>query len=175
VVADQDWERNETVVRQLAFAVLITLASASYVRADECDTVAASLGEQVPQMQVSDRIAGDQTVTVNLKHPDAAELSVTCTNNDVHETAELTARWDATWPPSRFYDLVAAAGAVVAAQREPAIRGGAVLCAQRAMTAEGNTAVYNVNRTHFECTTTTGVGASTRIRISKLRQEIPPQ
>lgn len=159
--------------RSVMLAAFIATGSVSMARADECAAVAANLGAQVPQLTVSDRTADHQTVTVNLKHPDAEGLSLTCADNDVYETAKLMAKWNATWPPSRFYDLVAAAGSVVAAQREPAIRAGAVICAQRAMTADGNTAVYNINGTHFECVTTAGVGASTQIRISKLRISAP--
>ncbi len=162
------------MARRIAIlAALVTICSASSSRADECDAVAANLGAQIPQLEVSDRVADKQSVTLNLKHPDAAALSLTCANDDVSATAQFTAKWDAAWPPSRFYDLVATAGSIIASNREPAIRSGAVLCAQRAMTAEGHSAVYDVNGARFECVTTTGVGAATRIRISKLRQTSP--
>jgi hypothetical protein len=68
---------------------------------------------------------------------------------------------------------VASVGAIVAANSEPAIRSGAVICAQRALTADGNSAVFDVNGAHFECTTKTGVDPLTRIRISKLKNALP--
>lgn len=150
-------------------AALFAALSAHCSYADECDTVAAKLASQIPSFRISGRTADNETVALTLSHPDANALSLTCKKNDVHETARLTATWNATWPPPRFYDLVAAAGAILVSTTEPAIRSGAVLCAQRAMNAEGNTTVYDVNGAHFDCSTTTGIGASTRIIVSKLQ------
>ena len=143
-------------------------ASPSY--ADECEAITASLSEKLPKLHVAARHADDQTVVVELNATDAKELSLTCAA-DSHPPVVIAA-WAGTWPPATFYDLVASVGAIVAANSEPAIRSGAVICAQRAMTADGNSAVFDVNGVRFQCTTTTGVGATTRIRLSKLTE--PP-
>lgn len=154
-------------LRMGMLAALIAALSAPCSYADECETVAAKLASQIPGFRISGRTADDETVALTLSHPDADGLTLTCEKNAVHETARLTATWNATWPPPRFYDLVAAAGAILISTTEPAIRSGAVLCAQRAMTAEGNTTFYDVNGAHFDCSCTTGVGASARISVSK--------
>ncbi|MFT3729993.1 MAG: hypothetical protein QM780_01020 [Hyphomicrobium sp.] len=163
-----------TSLRALALAAMATAVWASPGRADQCEAVAANVGAQVPEIKVAGHATVDQTVVVTLKNPDIDELTLTCENGDVERQPELTAKANATWPSSNFYDVLASAGAVISASTTSAIRSGSVLCAQRAMNANDNSAIYDVNGIHFECVTTTGTGGSTRIRISKLK-EAPPQ
>lgn len=160
--------------RMTILVATLTAAWAAPSRADECEAVTANLSAQVPKIAVVARTAEGQAVSIQLKHPDADELTLNCDNTEITRPAEITAKWNSAWPPARFYDVVASAGAVVIANTEAAIRSGAILCAQRAMTADGNSATFDVNGARFECVTTTGVNGSTRIHISKLK-DAPPQ
>ena len=155
--------------RMMVMATGALTAGVASARADECEALAANLNAQIPALAIADRTATDQSVVVKLKHPDAEEISLACTSGEAVQPAELTAKWGTAWPPTRFYDLVSSAGAIVAANSEPAIRSGAVICAQRALTADSKSAIFEVNGTHFECSTKTGVDPLTSIRISKLK------
>ncbi|MFA5955608.1 hypothetical protein [Hyphomicrobium sp.] len=162
------------VWRIAILAAALPAAWAAPSRADECEAVTANLGAQVPKIAVAARTAEGQAIIIQLKHPDADELTLSCDNTEITRQAEVTAKWNSAWPPARFFDIVASAGAVVVANTEAAVRSGAILCAQRAMTADGNSATFDVNGARFECVTTTGVNGSTRIHISKLN-DAPPQ
>jgi hypothetical protein len=155
-------------------AAIIGLAGTAPGHAENCEAIAANLHTQVPEIAVSAKNSDDQAIVVTLKNPDVKELTLTCAIGEVTEPPSLTAKANATWPSSNFYDVLSSAGAVVAATTTSAIRSGSVLCAQRAMTADNNTTTYDVNGVHFECTTTMGVGGSTSIRLSKLKGT-PPQ
>lgn len=143
--------------------------------ADECEAMAANVHAQNPEIAVADRSAQEQAVIVTLKNPDVEELTLTCATGNVDRPTELMARAKATWPSSNFYDVVASAGAIVAANTSSAIRSGSVLCAQRAMASPDSNAIYDINNLHFACTTTTGVGGETRIRISKFKTPAPQE
>jgi len=157
----------------MALAMIIALAGATPGDAENCESVAANLHTKVPEILVSDRSTDDQAVIVALKNPDIDELTLTCTSGEITDPPLLTAKANATWPSSNFYDVLSSAGAAVASTTTSAIRSGSVLCAQRAMTADKNTTTYDVNGIHFECTTTTGVDGSTRIRLSKIKDTQP--
>ncbi|MES1180194.1 MAG: hypothetical protein ABUL43_03260 [Hyphomicrobium sp.] len=163
-----------TSLRAMVLAAMATAAWTSPGRADQCEATAANVGAQVPQIKVAGRATDNQTVVITLKNPDIDEFTLTCDNSDVDLQPELAAKVNATWPSSNFYDVLASAGAVISSRSNSAIRSGSVLCAQRAMNASDNSAIYDVNGVHFECVATTGTGGSTHIRISKLKEE-PPQ
>jgi hypothetical protein len=163
------------VWRSIALAMIIGLAGATSGHAEDCEAVAANLHTQVPEIAVSEKSSDDQAVIVMLKNPDVEELTLTCTGGDVKDPPVLTAKANAAWPSSNFYDVLSSAGAVIASTTTSAIRSGSVLCAQRAMTADNNTTTYDINGVHFECTTMTGIGGSTHIRLSKLKEVPPPQ
>lgn len=159
-------------------ALLTAMLAASWTataRADECEALAANVHAQNPEISVADRSTQDQSIVVTLKNPDVEELTLTCATGNADQPPELTARAKATWPSSNFYDVVASAGAIAAASTTAAIRSGSVLCAQRAMTSPDNSAIYDINNMRFACTTTTGVGGETRIRISKFKAAAPQE
>lgn len=152
---------------------LVASALAAPARADECEATAANIHAQHPEIAISERTSQDQTVIVALKNPHVEELTLTCANGDVSQPAELTAKANATWPSSDFYDVLSSAGSVLTSAGTSAIRSGSVLCAQRAMASDNNNAVYDINGMHFECTTTSGAGGSTLIHVSKLKEAAP--
>ena len=159
--------------RMVVLAAAAAIAWAAPARADECDTIAAKVHTQDPAIAVSERVTQDQSVFVTLKNPHVDELKLTCADADASTPAALTAKANATWPSTEFYDVLSSTGAVVLASTGAAIRSGSVLCAQRAMTATTSNAVYDVNGMRFECTTTSGPGGSTLIHISKLKEAQP--
>lgn len=163
-----------SVWRTTILTAALAAAWAAPTRADECEALAANVHAQNPEIAVAERSTRDQSVIVALKAEGVDELTVTCTS-DVDKAPELTAKANATWPSSDFYDHVSSAGAIVMASSRSAIRSGSVLCAQRAMASDDNNAVYDVNGDRFECRTTSGVGGSTVIRISRLKTATPPQ
>ena len=152
---------------------MMTAAWTAQVRADECDATAANVHAQNPAIMIGDHSSDDRSVVVTFKNPHVDELTLTCANGTATEPTALTAKANATWPSADFYDVVASAGAVVESSTHSAIRSGSVLCAQRAMAADDNNAVYDINGMRFECTTTSGTGGATRIRISKLQAAQP--
>jgi hypothetical protein len=159
----------------VVLATLVATAWAAPACADECDATAANVHTQDPTITVSDRTTQDQMVMVTLKNPNVDDLALSCASGDDSQPPALIAKANATWPSTPFYDVLSSAGAVVASSTTAAIRSGAVLCAQRAMTAADNTAVYDANGIRFECTTTSGADGSTRIRLSKLKEATQPQ
>ncbi len=162
------------IERKAAAAAMMIAVWAGPCRADECEDFVAKLGAEIPKLEASERAPADRSIVVKLKHPDAAELSLTCFNADAAQPPEFNAKWNSAWPPASFYDLVASVGAIIVSNSEPAVRSGAVLCAQRALTADHNSDVFDVNGAHFECTSANGVAPSTSIRISKLKDVPPP-
>ncbi|CCB64086.1 hypothetical protein [Hyphomicrobium sp. MC1] len=163
-----------SVWRTTILTAALAIAWAAPTRADECDALAANVHAQNPEIAVAERNTQDQSVVVALKADGVDELTVTCVS-DVDKAPELTAKANATWPSSDFYDHVSSAGAIVMASSRSAIRSGSVLCAQRAMASDDNNAIYDINGDRFECRTTSGVGGSTLIRISKLKTSPSPQ
>ncbi len=157
-----------------ALILAVAIGWTSSARADECQPLIEKLTAGVPNLEIGQRTSADQSTIVKLKHPDTAAMSLICHNAAPQAPIEFSAKCNATWPPATFYDLVASVGAIVASSTEPAIRSGAVLCAQRALTSADSSAAYDVNGVHFECTTTTGIGQATNIRISKLDVQAPP-
>ncbi|WP_409562409.1 hypothetical protein [Hyphomicrobium sp. MC8b] len=162
-----------SVWRTTILTAALAVAWTAPTRADECDALAANVHAQNPEIAVAERNTQDQSVVVALKTDSVDELTLTCAS-DVDKAPELMAKANATWPSSDFYDRVSSAGAIIMATTRSAIRSGSVLCAQRAMASDDNNAIYDINGDRFECRTTSGVGGSTLIRISKLKTP-PPQ
>jgi len=162
------------VWRTMILSVALAAAWSAPGRADECDALAANVHAQNPEIAIAERNTQDQSIIVALKADGVDELTLTC-SGDVDKAPELTAKANATWPSSDFYDHVSSAGAIIMASTTSAIRSGSVLCAQRAMTSDDNNAIYDINGDRFECRTTSGVGGSTLIHISKLKAAPTPQ
>mgnify|MGYP000031693837 FL=1 len=159
--------------RMQSLIVIGALAIASPCHADPCDALAATLVEKVSKLTIIDRSTNDQAVVINLKHPDAEKLALVCPTVSETPSPRLSAQWNAAWPPSRFYDLLASVGAIVVSSSEPAVRSGSIICAQRAMQENGHN-VFDVNDARFVCASSEGANGSTHIIISRLAPP-PPQ
>jgi hypothetical protein len=155
-------------MQSLIVAAALGISSPCY--ADECDALAATLTEKISHLSIADRTTNDQAVAISFKHPDADQLALVCPTviGTPSQTPRLSAQSNATWPPSRFYDLLASAGAIVVSNSQPAVRSGSILCAQRAMQESGHN-VFDVNNARFECASSAG---ATHIIISRI--PLPP-
>ncbi len=158
--------------RLLIFTAMSTTAVSISCHAEECDAIVAKLGARIPALSVVEKRTDNQSIVVTLKHPDAEALSITCPSDEPSASPLISAKWNATWPPARFYDLLATIGSVVVSTTEPAIRSGAILCTQRAMDEQGHD-VYDINGARFKCTSSEGANGSTAILISKLKTPEP--
>jgi hypothetical protein len=162
-----------TALRRLFSAAMLTFGLTLPCHAESCDAILTKLGSQVPALSVAEkRTDNNLSVVITLKHPDVGALSITCPADETSRSPLVAAQWNATWPPARFYDLLATVGAVVVSNTEPAIRSGAILCTQRAMNENGQD-VYDANGARFKCTSSNGVNGSTAITISKLNDTQP--
>jgi hypothetical protein len=148
------------------------LLSSTAAHADDCEALTRTLTDKMTTLSVAGRqTADDQSQIVTFRHEDADEVSLTCAPDQPF--AHLSAVSSASWPPSRFYDLLAAMGSITTSISDAAVRSGAILCAQRALREGQGTATFEANDLHFQCQSTTGVGAATKIEITKMKPAVP--
>ena len=138
-------------VRSAAIAaalVLLAAFSASPARADRCEDIANQLKSQIDGLKVGITAAR----VIYLSHPQAKELSLGCRGRDYSN--ELYAKAAIRKPKPEFYELVAAAGAIVFTIPKPDVLTGASRCIKRMGLLRGDNVKMRFRRLNMECTRT---------------------
>ena len=135
--------------RSTLLAAMLALAafSASPARADRCEDTARELKNQIDGLKISVNTGN----VIYLTHPAAKELSLGCRGRNY--SVELYAKSDRK-PKPPFYDLIAAAGAIVFTIPKPDALTGTSRCIKRMGLLRGDKISMRFRRLNMECTRT---------------------
>jgi hypothetical protein len=131
----------------LAATLALAAFSASPARADRCEDTAKELKNQIDGLKISVNTGN----MIYLTHPAAKELSLGCRGRNY--SVELYAKSDRK-PKPPFYDLVAAAGAIVFTIPKPDALTGTSRCIKRMGLLRGDKISMRFRRLNMECTRT---------------------
>ena len=133
----------------LLAATLALLApfSAAPARADRCEDIAKELKSQIDGLKISVSTGN----MIYLSHPAAKELSLGCRGRNYSN--ELYAKTDRK-PKPQFFDLVAAAGAIIFTIPKPDVATGSTRCIKRMGLLRGDKVSMRFRRLNMECTRT---------------------
>ena len=135
--------------RSILLAAMLGLAafSASPARADRCEDTARELKNQIDGLKISVNTGN----VIYLTHPAAKELSLGCRGRNY--SVELYAKSDRK-PKPPFYDLIAAAGAIVFTIPKPDALTGTSRCIKRMGLLRGDKISMRFRRLNMECSRT---------------------
>jgi hypothetical protein len=135
--------------RSILLAAMLALAAfgASPARADRCEDTARELKNQIDGLKISVNTGN----MIYLTHPAAKELSLGCRGRNY--SVELYAKSDRK-PKPAFYDLIAAAGAIVFTIPKPDALTGTSRCIKRMGLLRGDKISMRFRRLNMECTRT---------------------
>jgi hypothetical protein len=133
----------------LLAATLASLAAfgASPARADRCEDTAKELRNQIDGIKISVNTGN----MIYLTHPAAKEFSLGC--RGANYSVELYAKADRK-PKPQFFDLVAAAGAIIFTIPKPDALTGTSRCIKRMGLLRGDKVSMRYRRLNMECTRT---------------------
>lgn len=133
----------------LLAAALASLAAfgASPARADRCEDTAKELRNQIDGIKISVNTGN----MIYLTHPAAKELSLGC--RGANYSVELYAKADRK-PKPQFFELVAAAGAIIFTIPKPDALTGTSRCIKRMGLLRGDKVSMRYRRLNMECTRT---------------------
>lgn len=126
---------------------LLTAFSASPARADRCEDTAKELRNQIDGIKISVNTGN----MIYLTHPAAKEFSLGCRGTNY--SVELYAKADRK-PKPQFFELVAAAGAIIFTIPKPDALTGTSRCIKRMGLLRGDKVSMRYRRLNMECTRT---------------------
>ncbi len=144
MVLGLQFRRSTLLVATLA---LLAALSASPARADRCEDTAKELRNQIDGIKISVNTGN----MIYLTHPAAKEFSLGC--HGVNYSVELYAKADRK-PKPQFFDLVAAAGAIIFTIPKPDALTGTSRCIKRMGLLRGDKVSMRYRRLNMECTRT---------------------
>ncbi len=157
----------------LVVAIVASVTAYGPARADECDAVLAELAATITDLDVGERITSTGNFdTVQLKHRAADDIKLTCVPSAAHQPNQIAVVWHSAFPPPSYFDLLAAAGAIVATNSPTIIRRGALACQKQALTADIENSAFNLASVNFSCSVITRNGGRTAITVSSTRDNI---
>ena len=130
-----------------ATLALLAAFSVAPARADRCEDIAKELKSQIDGLKISVSTGN----MIYLSHPAAKELSLGCRGRNYSN--ELYAKTDRK-PKPQFFDLVAAAGAIIFTIPKPDVATGSTRCIKRMGLLRGDKASMRFRRLNMECTLT---------------------
>ena len=130
-----------------ATLALLAAFSASPARADRCEDTAKELRNQIDGLKISINTGN----MIYLTHPAAKELSLGCRGRNY--SAELYAKADRK-PKPAFFELVAAAGAIIFTIPKSDVATGSSRCIKRMGLLRGDKVSMRFRRLNMECTRT---------------------
>ena len=130
-----------------ATLALLATFSAAPARADRCEDIAKELKSQIDGLKISVSTGN----MIYLSHPAAKELSLGCRGRNYSN--ELYAKTDRK-PKPQFFDLVAAAGAIIFTIPKPDVATGSSRCIKRMGLLRGDKVSMRFRRLNMECTRT---------------------
>ena len=130
-----------------ASLILLTALSASPARADRCDDTAKQLANGIDGLKVGISAAN----YIYLSHPAAKEMSLSCRGQNF--SIELYAKGDRR-PKPEFFDLVAAAAAIIFTVPKDDSKTGTARCIKRMGILRGDKVSMRFRRLNMECTRT---------------------
>jgi hypothetical protein len=137
--------RRPTVLA-VALALLAAF-SASPARADRCEDIAKELKNQIDGIKISVNTGN----MIYLTHPAAKELSLGCRGRNYSN--ELYAKADRK-PKPEFFELIAAAGAIIFTIPKQDVATGSSRCIKRMGLLRGDKISMRFRRLNMECTRT---------------------
>src|ERR1700737_2982170 len=129
----------------LLAAMALTVSSASPVRADRCDDLAAQLKSQIDGLGVGKTAAN----LIYLSHPKARQITLGCAGRNV--TNQLFAKADGRKPQPAFLDLVASAAAIIFTLPKDDMLRGATRCIKRMGIIHGDDVAMRYRRLDMRC------------------------
>lgn len=155
----------------LIWAVVAVVFTSSQVCADECDAVLAGLSATIAGLEVGERIRPTGNIdTITLKHVAADEIKLTCNHHGARSN-KIELRWHSPYPPPDYFDLLAAAGAIVTASPSDLVRKGALTCLTQALLADTENMQVDLAGVHSYCYVSTMEGRRVLITVSSMRDE----
>jgi hypothetical protein len=130
-----------------ATLALLAAFSVAPARADRCEDIAKELKSQIDGLKISVSTGN----MIYLSHPAAKELSLGCRGRNYSN--ELYAKTDRK-PKPQFFDLVAAAGAIIFTIPKPDVATGSSRCIKRMGLLRGDKVSMRFRRLNMECTRT---------------------
>lgn len=130
-----------------ATLALLAAFSASPAWADRCEDTAKELRNQIDGIKISVNTGN----MIYLTHPAAKEFSLGC--RGANYSVELYAKADRK-PKPQFFDLVAAAGAIIFTIPKPDALTGTSRCIKRMGLLRGDKVSMRFRRLNMECTRT---------------------
>jgi hypothetical protein len=130
-----------------ATLALLAAFSAAPARADRCEDIAKELKSQIDGLKISVSTGN----MIYLSHPAAKELSLGCRGRNYSN--ELYAKTDRK-PKPQFFELVAAAGAIIFTIPKPDVSTGSTRCIKRMGLLRGDKVSMRFRRLNMECTRT---------------------
>lgn len=128
-----------------ATLALLATFSAAPARADRCEDIAKELKSQIDGLKISVSTGN----MIYLSHPAAKELSLGCRGRNYSN--ELYAKTDRK-PKPQFFDLVAAAGAIIFTIPKQDVATGSSRCIKRMGLLRGDKVSMRFRRLNMECT-----------------------
>ena len=130
-----------------ATLALLAAFSAAPARADRCEDIAKELKSQIDGLKISVSTGN----MIYLSHPAAKELSLGCRGRNYSN--ELYAKTDRK-PKPQFFELVAAAGAIIFTIPKQDVSTGSTRCIKRMGLLRGDKVSMRFRRLNMECTRT---------------------
>lgn len=157
----------------LVLAAIAVVAICSQARADECDAVLGELSATISGLDVGERVTSTgNSDTVALKHAAADDIKLSCTPPGAHQPNQMAVAWHSAYPPPAYFDLLAAAGAIVATNSPAVVRKGALACQKQALIADIENTQVDLAGVHFDCSVSTRNGGRIAITVSSSRNEL---
>lgn len=126
-------------------------------RRNQCDQMTAAVVANVRGMTVAPTRGDEQNVELwhMLKDPSATDVTLFCATSDksgkLKDDVAIDAKWQDTFPPAPYFDLLAQAGSIVTGHPVSAIRSGAMKCHQQALADDDHMRETSIDGVTYQC------------------------